>query len=844
MTQRGNRNALRGGYRLFWYRIERVLGQGSFGITYLATDLNLRQQVAVKEYVPVDLAVREEDSAIHPTTDDRYALYSWGLERFLGEAQALAKFKHPNIVRVHSVFEANNTAYMVMDFEEGESLAAYLSSGKPRTEAELRNLLFPLLDGLEHLHEAGFVHRDIKPGNIYVRADGTPVLLDFGSARLAIGTQTRTLTSLVTAGYAPFEQYSEGGKQGPWTDVYALGATLYTAIAGYAPADAMQRSYARLGGKPDPLEPVTRVGQGRFSERFLYAIESALRFLPEERPQSVAVWRRMFIPPQVYQQSREPAATEPMTSLPSPPMGKRVPERHRMLPLVREPVKLSLMVALLVTVVGAAWWMYQREQPPTGSTPLSETVEGPQYVETPTTLREKSQQIEPEREFPDQQVSREEPREAPAQEELPMEQEPLPVEVTTQREEQKQREREKESAALLEKANQALGALQLTTPVGDNALEYYQSVLAFDAEHPEAQQGLQRIVARYVALSDQALGEDNFDKAEAYLARAQGILPKADVLTAAHERLVEAHRIADEERERLAELEREREEELQKQRAEEAKRTEGLARQRQEKEAGPKAGAVFQDDLPYAAKGPEMVVIPAGSFIMGSPEHEEERKFDEGPQHRVTISKPFAIGRYEVTFDEYDRFARETGREQPSDKGMGRGKRPIVDVYWFDAAAYAKWLSKQTGQKYRLPSEAEWEYAARAGTTTRFWWGDDVGLNRANCDGCGSQWDDKATAPVGSFAPNPFGIYDTAGNVSEWTQDCYKRKYEGVPSDGSAWLPEECVTDPEQRRRFQFHVIRGGSWKDSPNKVRSAFRIQAASGAPGKGRGFRIARDL
>ncbi|MGF1614847.1 MAG: bifunctional serine/threonine-protein kinase/formylglycine-generating enzyme family protein [Gammaproteobacteria bacterium] len=838
MAQRGHRNALPGGYRLFWYRIERVLGQGSFGITYLATDLNLHHPVAIKEYLPVDLAVREEDSAIYPATDDRYAMYSWGLERFLREAQALAKFKHPNIVRVHSVFEANNTAYMVMDYEEGDSLAAYLCAGRLRTESDLRELLFSLLDGLEQLHEAGFIHRDIKPANIYVRSNGTPVLLDFGSARLVVGTKTRTLTSLVTTGYAPVEQYGEGGHQGPWTDIYALGATLYTAIVGCAPVDAIQRSYARLGGKPDPLEPVARLGRERFSERFLYAIESAMRFLPEERPQSVAEWRQMFIPPEevVDEQARESTATEPTTALSALPFGKEaLAEQFQTVPLIRDPAKLGLLVALLVTVLGAAGWMYMRTQPSAGSSLLQEAVKQPEHAERPASPPAQSVQAESERGVPEQQVPGDEIRES------------WPVEVPSQQAQRKGQPVEDEIASLLEKAERAFSAIRLTTPVGDNAFEYYQSVLALEPEHPEAQHGLQRIVARYVELADRALKEDNFDQAEAYVGRAEGILPEEAVLTRARERLLEARRVAAaEERERLAELERQREEELQQHRAEEAKRTEAFERQHQQTE--PKAGTVFRDDLPYGAKGPKMVVIPAGSFIMGSPEHEEGRKFDEGPQHRVTISKPFAIGRYEVTFDEYDHFTRETGREQPSDKGMGRGRRPVIDVYWYDAAAYAKWLAEQTGEKYRLPSEAEWEYAARAGTATRFWWDDDVGRNRANCDGCGSRWDAKATAPVGSFAPNPFGIYDTAGNVSEWTQDCYKMNYEGVPTDGSAWLPEKCVTDPELASRFltsfQSHVVRGGSWQEPSRRVRSAARALQVSGAPKKDVGFRIARDL
>ena len=214
------------------------------------------------------------------------------------------------------------------------------------------------------------------------------------------------------------------------------------------------------------------------------------------------------------------------------------------------------------------------------------------------------------------------------------------------------------------------------------------------------------------------------------------------------------------------------------------------------------AGTVFRDTLADGSQGPEMVVIPAGTFLMGSPENEKERFEDEVPQHEVTLEKPFALGKYPVTFEDYDRFAKAPERGKPGDEGWGRGRRPVINVSWKDAAAYAEWLSEQTGKRYRLPSEAEWEYAARAGTTTAYWWGNEIGQNRANCDGCGSQWDNKQTAPVGSFKPNAFGLYDTAGNVWEWVQDCWNENYAGAPTDGSAWEEGDC----SQR------VLRGGAW--------------------------------
>ncbi len=300
MKDSQRQHALPIGYQLHWFQIERILGLGGFGITYLARDGNLKRSVAIKEFMPSDLSVRRDDSTVEPLSENESATFSWGLDRFISEARTLARFQHPNIVGVHNVFEANKTAYMVMEYERGRSLGAHLREPGNCREEALRELLKPLLEGLEKVHEAGFVHRDIKPNNLFVREDGSPVLLDFGSARQALGVETRTLTSLVTPGYAPFEQYNanrDGDKQGPWTDIYALGATLYRAVSGKGPVDALTRAGAILKGHKDLLAPAAMVGEGRYSPGFLHAIDRALAFQPEARPQTIAEWRAMFDSP-------------------------------------------------------------------------------------------------------------------------------------------------------------------------------------------------------------------------------------------------------------------------------------------------------------------------------------------------------------------------------------------------------------------------------------------------------------------------------------------------------------------------------------------------------------------
>ena len=248
-------------------------------------------------------------------------------------------------------------------------------------------------------------------------------------------------------------------------------------------------------------------------------------------------------------------------------------------------------------------------------------------------------------------------------------------------------------------------------------------------------------------------------------------------------------------------------------------------------DAGPprpwRAGEAFRD----CPGCPELVVVPAGAFTMGCVSGRGCFD-DELPIREVQVAS-FALSKHEVTFEEYERFAVATGRRQPSDWGWGGGDRPVSGVSWEDAAAYARWLSDQTGERYRLPSEAEWEYAARAGTRTAYSWGQSLGSDRASCDGCGSRWDDEA-APVGSFAANAWGFLDVHGNVSEWVVDCWHESYARAPAVGSAWL-----SGGDCRRR----VLRGGSWLGGPAYLRSARRARLDAGLRFANIGFRVARD-
>ena len=279
------RNSLPLATQLQEYRLDAVLGAGTFGMTYLAWDAHLEKKVAVKEYLPAELAVRALDGSVVPVNTDHSHDYQWGLERFLLEARTLARFSHANIVRVNRYFEANGTAYVVMDYESGTSLSQRLQTGPALDDAGLRALLMPLLDGLQAVHEAGFLHRDIKPANLFLRASGEPVLLDFGAARQSLGGATRSLTAVLTPGYAPLEQYSTDGNQGPWTDIYALAGVVYRVIVGENPPDATSR--VRHDVVPERLRAV----RGRVSSGLLQAVEWAMAMTEKDRPQNVPAWR-------------------------------------------------------------------------------------------------------------------------------------------------------------------------------------------------------------------------------------------------------------------------------------------------------------------------------------------------------------------------------------------------------------------------------------------------------------------------------------------------------------------------------------------------------------------------
>lgn len=240
-----------------------------------------------------------------------------------------------------------------------------------------------------------------------------------------------------------------------------------------------------------------------------------------------------------------------------------------------------------------------------------------------------------------------------------------------------------------------------------------------------------------------------------------------------------------------------------------------------------KPGQGFRD----CPECPEVMIVPPGIFIMGTNQGAKQ----EGPAVPVRVRAPFAIGKYETTFDQWAACVKDLGcAVEPDDHRWGKGRRPVMNVDWETAQQYTKWLTRKTGQTYRLPSEAEWEYAAKGGKTTEYPWGNDVGQNKANCRQCGTPWSGKGTAPVGAFEPNPFGLYDMNGNVWEWTLDCWNENHEGRPKDTAPRLEGDCA----------LRAMRSGSWYYFSRLSRSVYRFKNRADVKSYNIGFRVVREL
>ena len=926
-------NALPPGTRFEEYRLDAALGAGGFGITYRAYDANLDKFVAIKEYLPVEFATRTVASTVVPHSDADAQDYHWGLTRFLDEARTLARFDHPHLNKVHRFFESNGTAYMVLEYVQGETLADRLSREPYLEEPALQRLLEEVLSGLSVMHDAGYVHRDIKPGNLMLREeDGSAVVLDFGAARQAVGQRSKAITSILTPGYAPVEQYDgKVDRVGAWTDIYALGMVAYRCISGLGDSelpDAVARMLAHTRGEA-VLLPAVEAGKGKYNAKLLEAIDWAMEVDEGDRPQSVDVWRGALAG---GDRRRGPAksVSKPATQRTRGTTTKGAGMRWLT-------IALSAMIVALLGVGG--WWAWQHYP----------DWFGPALVDTPVapeqTVLTDEEAVPPDATETGEIIAGTIDTSGPEKAEA----EPLSRELALS-------PQEADIARLLTAAELDLKARRLTSPAGNNAWEKYQHVLSLSPAHPEAMAGMERVIESYMQLFGAEVDKEAFDKAGGYLAKIRDLHPDSPVLEEGEQRLIDARqaradRLAEQERQRQAELERQRiAQALEKHwksfntalatanvneaadilhqirtlNPEEPELAAGEQRlealrvelERQQVEVIQAHWAVFDaaiqvEDLDKATDiltqirelnpeepgltageerlemaqaelerkrlealelelAGEMVTIPGGTFRMGDLSGEGED--DEKPVHSVTVPT-FMMGKYEVTVGQFRRFVKATEYRTDAERNAagkegcsiytrdgwkwtwGRSWRspgysveddhPVVCISWNDAQAFIEWLTEQIGESYRLTTEAEWEYAARAGSATKYHFGDSESqlcryANHADSS-TNFDWENKScsdgvgmrTAEVGRYQPNNYGVHDVHGNVNEWLQDCWNENYQGAPVNGSVWELGDC-----SRR-----VIRGGSWYNNLGTQRSSDRHGSLRSSRTADIGFRLAQD-
>ncbi|MBS1221448.1 MAG: serine/threonine protein kinase [Proteobacteria bacterium] len=879
-------NALPTGYNLHRYQIEGVLGAGGFGITYKAIHEALENEVAIKEYFPSEWAYRDHNgTTVRPNSQGQIPArsseppcYEWGLQRFLDEAKILVQVNHPSVVRVRDYFTANGTAYIVMEYEEGESLSATLQRGGILPEPELRRLLNDVMPALEAVHAQGYLHRDIKPSNLYIRASsGRVILIDFGAARQALGRRTRSVTSVVTPGYSPIEQYVTVGEDyGPWTDIYATGAVLYRCITGTPPIEAPGRVLK------DPVQPAIEVGAGLYSQGLLRVVDQAIAVRPEDRFQSVAAMRealqaadqagnradfsrlpplntdlldRISIPsfPSAWSEGsdqRPPAPrsgsaewpgilSRPSQRIPekSPAAGASLPKRvsdDRQLDSSLQPISVQSLSSQIryedadgsLPLLENIWEHLdeialnpasaQETTAPAAETP-SAAEKTPSAAKTPSATSESSESLlkrSPQSALEHlKKVSTVKRDGALSVPHTPVKSQPSSrstpeIQISAREMATEASETTIESPPVnWSRILLMVFAVSSLSGIGMLAYQYFNAVQEQRQREAAALQQRQQEeaarlaqeavrnreaeIARYLEQARGAINATNWTLATKYVDRAAALDPGHPALAAVRAELAAAER--------------------------------------------PRATLKTQTEK---TTGLELSWIEGGCFNMGSSLIERDRGRDEAP-HQVCV-KGFWIGRTEISNAQFRRF--RSAHNSGSFEGhlLNEDAQPAVNLSWNDAKAFAEWLSWESGsnQRFRLPTEAEWEYAARAGATTRYFWGDEIDPRYANFSdrndptgaSIGSLDDSHAvTAPVGSYQPNALGLFDMAGNVWEWTCSDYNPNYNGDEQRCSTVRPND-----GQR------VVRGGSWNNGAGEMRLAERLPRKPEYRDAMTGFRI----
>ena len=806
------------------YIIQSVLGQGGFGITYLAEHQKLKRKTALKECLPTDLATRDGDTTIIPLSESLKPTFEWAVESFIQEAQFLASFEHPNIVPVHEVFDAHGTGYMATKFIEGQSIHKWVYAYGDRISPKmLEATLFPVLDALETIHAENVIHRDLKPANILVTPSAQPILIDFGSARQSVGGRSRTMTSVVTPGYAPLEQYDNANKQGPFTDLYALGATFHQLLRGKAPQDASVRilddGYESLAEDPE---------LAGYPRHVLEALDQALEPMPKNRPQSVAEFRALIqseLPqkPAVGFTQIGSAATQLMAKDPKAPessdfLGDTIGNAQTQLapqksvtetpappplsPLDKpEPQKkksrLPLIAACLVVFAALGFWFINRDTSDPDVEPISKVDDSePEEPEVLVDARLDSSIFERKGSV----IVRSNPG----------------TRVT---------------------ATSQAGSFDFGTTDAQGTLLLWDKVVIGDYDFRLEKAGYTTQVVR-----DLEVTQSEPTEIEVTLVPESGVLKvRVTPRTADWEMFIDGEPRTDGPNFKLpagkkytVEVRSKQFETVVKEATVEADE-ETLLNVSLFQRKVPQTGEAWTVSLPEGVPL-KMEYIPAGSFLMGS-DRFEKGHMEHEKLRTVTISDGFWMAAYETTQKQW----RSITLRNPSGFAELDKELPVENVTWYQAMAFCKELTElekkagrlPDGYIYTLPTEAQWEYACRAGTRTALNNGTNLTSENQSCpnlDKLGWYYEnsDKKTHLVGQLESNAWGLYDMHGNVWEW---CYD------------WLADYAagpIKDPAGPMSGRMRVTRGGSWLYFPKNSRSAARFGSEPDSKTNTLGFRV----
>jgi formylglycine-generating enzyme required for sulfatase activity/serine/threonine protein kinase len=805
-------------------RILELVFQDPFYIVYSGEATATGAKIGLTEYYPADLVARAPTGDVLLRSLELQDLFNLGRDRFIAEARALSALRHPALLRFDGVESDHGTVLALHAPEEGQSVTNFIKASKqPLPQETMDSVVKYLASALELMHSRNLIHANITPDTILLRPE--PLLVRFGGTRCFLAARMRKVNLAVTPGYsAPELHFSDEKAHGPLCDIFSLAAVLYFFVTGRHPINVLAR------GMGHTMPPASSLPTQKFRPQFLEAIDRGLELEPEHRPQSMKAFAEMLlgtpekkaleITQPAYQMAAGLAESPQVHAAPSakpsapPPSGsssssvKAAPKPPASIPPAEADDeddefedaqggfgmgKLLAFAAAVVLLVSAGLWLLEgqlRKQPeqsqldagkaapsPAGPDRVAAPDQAPQtdYGERPATTR--APEESPVKPAPPEPETR-----APAL--------PQPGPQTRPSEPPARRPPASESVAPPSKAEES----PAREPTGR---------AAGPAREPEVQKPEPRPIEAAPSPEPSAKRTPDFLPAEPAPSAKQTPatpveqLPKRSGPGAITPPLS----------------------------------PEKPAVPKPEPAPSPLTEASVSSPAGYKFKDcdfcPPLVVVPNGEFTMGSNEHPHEK-----PAHKVRISRPFAIGQYEVTYAEWERCV-QTGACRYRPEHQGSPDDAISNLSWDDAVTYVKWLSEKTGQVYRLPSEAEWEYAARAGSGKRFWWGDEAGSGNANCSDCQSGTNGQPSA-VGSYKPNAFGLYDTAGNIAEWVQDCWNESYLGAPADGSAWMRGNC----------SLHGLRGGSYGNKATYVRSSSRFRYDSDVRYEANGFRVLREL